>query len=719
MAEGDASQNQGQQRSGQSNEVKTGVVDQKKLDRAEKERERRRRRRRKKAELKRLERETSLQQGDLPKSQTLPKAEEVPKAGDVEVSKVLPVLQPGKVPEKAKESVSRRPVRPRTPRKKPDLEAVKKEQLPGVAKEPPVVRKSEERVPLSQKIVGGGEQKMHPLVHKTHSFAGPLIVPGSVPEPQKDEKPVPLREENMEPRIEPVQDVALPGEAELQPEVKPEPVPEPQPVQEPEPEVRVPNEPRTEPKSQSETKQEPQAEFKAEPEVSPVREEQIQPVPEPVPGPEPQSPDQPEPQVQHVADYRSGRQSDDHPSVQSEDLVIHNGQEVVRPRVEMREIHTEDVPAELPPVISSPQMEDIDKRDADTVAAEEVEPVKKPSKPVEKEKKVREQHEAEKESVPESEGLGQRKSFGQVAGAFSAGALKSIGQAFHGFRLKFDFKKLIVFVVLMVVGGGLYAGYLFKLHEKAYEYVAGFFKAPPPVEVNIDEQLLKEWGISTALVFGDNRGSTGDLLASQLFNSYYFGFLNEPKLEGETGITPAYFYGMDQDIVVQTNTFIGYVKNLRELVSSYDVDVYKMLDQTTNRDDALKKHLAKLKEIMDKSNKIIAELKIEIDDLKVSYDSLSPDKTRFESDFFIALQGLAGEKSDFLLKSFIDVSQKQTAIKGRFAALQKLAEYYDSSIQKLAIRITSIEKNYQALVQGIRVVDIPGANLDIIIKETP
>ncbi len=653
MAEGDGAQNQGQQgQSGSfdpSKEVKSEVVDQAKLDRAAKERERRRRRRRKKAELKRLERETLQQSGALPKLET---------------------TKPAEIGKKDAGSL----------KKKPEVKPESPDSGPKPSVEHHIAKRSEEHAPRSKVIVPQAKQKEdeqqkpiqkpiekpdqkseeslnepHPMSHKTHSFAGPLIEPvGQQPEP-KPELPTQEFGAVPEPHAE--------KQIESKPAVQPEPVVQPQPEVQPQP---VP-----------ETESEPQdVNLEDLPPIFPVHDEES-------------------------------------------DIVINDQHKEVRPPVNMEEVHADkENENELPPIFPYPQPSEEKKVLDAEPEAEEIKPVKKVRKVEEKEHSV-EKQESSKETMSESEGLNVKKSFLQAAGGFSAGVLQSVGKAFHQFRLKFDVKKLGVFLVLMVIGGGLYAGYLFKVHETVYNSVAGLFKAPPPVEVQLDEQLLREWGITTALLFGDNRGSTKDLFASQLFNAYYFGYLSEPRVEGETGITPAYYYGKGEDLVAATNRFIAYVKNLRELVSVYDVDVYQMLDQTTEREKAMNAHVAKLKEVQEKSTAMLKEINTEIDDLKISLESLNPEKTRSETDFFVALQGLAGEKSDFLLKSFIDISQKQTALKAHLAALQKLSGYYDSSLQKLAIRITAIEKNYQVLVQGIRVVDIPGANLDIIIKETP
>ncbi len=645
MAEGDSSHNQGQQPpKDEAKEVTNQALDQKKAERAAKERERRRRRRRKKAQLKQLQKDV------LPKTtEARPPVEKLPE-------------KPGEKP--SRESIPSRmpPERPAVRRSEEHTPRSKKTEPQGhplksvPPQEPPAVQ-PEEAVLKPEEVPG---EPAHPLEHKTHTFAGPLLGGGEGGVPQKSSGPV-----------------------------KPEPQPEPEPL-------------AVEPKPESVSQP---VVLESEPESVP---EPIVPEPEPEPAPVVM---EPEPRPQPLASLE-----------EDEEITIKTGKETQHPKVNMEPVHDEDEDeiSEVPSIFPYPQQPEPPEEVEKPEPVELEESPKKERERDEEVKKVRENRESSKETVSESEGLNQRRSMLQGAGAFSAGVIKRIGEAFHNFRLKHNIVRWVgSFVVFVIIGGGLYAGYLFNIHGKAYDFVAGFFKAPPPVEVNLDEKLLREWGITSAYLFGDNRGSNRDLLASQLFNAYFFGRLAEPKLQGETGITAAYFYGTGADIEAATNRFIAYVKNLRELVSVYDVDVYAMLDETTDRDKALSDYQAKLNEIMEKSEKMVEEISIEVDDLKVSFQSLDPEKTRFEEDFFVALQGLAGEKADFLLKSFIDVSQKQSALKAHVAALEKLLEYYQSSMERLSIRITSIEKNREALVQGIRVVDIPGANLDIIIRENP
>lgn len=130
----------------------------------------------------------------------------------------------------------------------------------------------------------------------------------------------------------------------------------------------------------------------------------------------------------------------------------------------------------------------------------------------------------------------------------------------------------------------------------------------------------------------------------------------------------------------------------------------------------LDQYVADLKAAEEDSQFVLKAIEVNIDDLTVSFNSLSGDMDQLEQDFFDALNDLEPAKSDTLLKSFVDVSQKQTALRARVAALQKLRDFYTGAIDRLQKRIEAVEENREALIQGIRVVDIPEGRLDIIIR---
>lgn len=320
-------------------------------------------------------------------------------------------------------------------------------------------------------------------------------------------------------------------------------------------------------------------------------------------------------------------------------------------------------------------------------------------------------HPPEKASVEVLEEKSAGKPFTDVLKAF-----KPVF-GFIGEHVKLSHIFLVVGAIILAAL--LYAGYAFNIYQSAYKYAVDFFtpKTPPVVEVHVDENFLSQSGIITALLMADNTGARFDHLNATMWDSFFFGELAEPKAEGEVGLTPVYYYGTSQDVVDKSNLFILYVEDLQNLENLYRVDVYAMLDSVTDREKKLSEYSEQLKATSKKSEENMAALQTEIDNLKISYNSLNPDRANFEKDFFAALDRLGGEKADFLLKSYVDVSQKQVALKAHLAGLQKLLTYYVNAIKLFKLRIEAIDKNHAALIQGIRVIDVPGSNIDFIIKQ--
>jgi len=232
-----------------------------------------------------------------------------------------------------------------------------------------------------------------------------------------------------------------------------------------------------------------------------------------------------------------------------------------------------------------------------------------------------------------------------------------------------------------------------------------------------DEKLLNESGLGAGMIFGGNSGSVNDVLAVSVKVADIFGTLSEARIFGETGISSAVYYGELFDERDNLNQFASYVLQLRDLQNLYSIDVYSLLNRNVEREKTLLGYLADLRKALVDGNRIYSSILLNIDDLMISYNSVSDDKAAFEIDFFAALADLEPEKSDLLLKSFVDIAQKQIALKARISALQRLSSYYGNALKKLDVRIDAVANNQEVLIQGIRVVDVPGAgDLDIIIR---
>ena len=402
----------------------------------------------------------------------------------------------------------------------------------------------------------------------------------------------------------------------------------------------------------------------------------------------------------------------------------------------MREDHAGSSPDLTLPYDGGPMVErDVAPAEGGNSLTENVEPE---SKEATKDTEENQEKKEKKEETNVAEALNEKKApavdFAMKLAKASSEVLKKIVPAIGGFLgnagkfLKGIFGALNIRVIggvaaiLVVVGLG-YWGFTQKWHEQAWSAVSGtvgsFFKPKPEepkVEVKPNVNDERAFGITTALLFAQNKGVYTDRVTSDIAIALYYGGLQEPRVQGETGISAATFYGELKDQADFVNVYVEYVNNLDHMQSLYKTDVYKLLDQSTKRDEVLLKHLDELVAMKDKGLRIQEQIGINLDDLKVSYESLNGEKNKGETDFFAALSDLQGQKSDTLLKQFIEVSQKQVALKARIAALTKLQAYYATALARLDKRLEAIDKNRDALIQGIRVVDVPGSDLDLIIK---
>ncbi|MEZ4087818.1 MAG: hypothetical protein R3B71_05855 [Candidatus Gracilibacteria bacterium] len=550
------------------------------------------------------------------------------------------------------------------------------------------------------------ESKPEPELTVEHAgFTGPDIEVESVdlpePEPEVEAEPEPEVEAEPELEVEPEPE----QEVELEPEpgVEPEPEPEVEPESELEPEV----EPEPELEVEPESELEPEVELEPEPEIEPEPE----PEPEVEPEPEPEPEVEPEPfgyppesQFESEEPHEPEQEEDLTPISQpgfenpydqhQEDSQGFDDQETFgKPTVSEAEIiPMGDEKIEVLPENGGPEVQ----QDHEIAESQE-------ETPEEVQKKI---DEKKAELGLEEGGLEEKKGIGESLRSVFAEVSPILGRVFN-LRL---FAGIAVIGIIVAGGWWSYSSNFFGLFDGDGGSNGG------PTETS-DQALMREYGLITGELFGMNDGSVYDRLSPSIRAADFFGTLSEPAISGETGISAASFYGELMDEREIDNQFIEYVRSLERLQNLYSIDVYGLLSQTTERESALTNYIQQLRDAYEDGTRTLAAIRLNIDDLTISFSSISGQKDTFEVDFFDALDNLEAERSDALLKSFVDVSQKQVALRARVAALERLVSFYEIALQKLDERRNAVESNVQALVQGVRVVEVPGAEeLDLIIQ---
>jgi len=276
-------------------------------------------------------------------------------------------------------------------------------------------------------------------------------------------------------------------------------------------------------------------------------------------------------------------------------------------------------------------------------------------------------------------------------------------------------KRIVVLVVLVT---GIFVAYFVGASLNLPGRIAGLFgggEKTPVMEYKgpATQQELNEWGVNTVKQFALSMGAISDKFPDSVKNAVYFGKLRDISSKENTGVTTVNYFGKLQDNPVQRNRFAVYIENLRELRNLIDLDVYEFLDKTTERERMLGEYQDKMLSVLADARVFVQELDLSVSQLKTISEQFNAEKSRFEADFFDAMEDLWADKAQVNLDKYIKSSQEYVDYRAKLNALNKIKSYYTVGIPKIEARIKSVQLNKSALIQGIRVQLVPGANIDL------
>lgn len=228
-------------------------------------------------------------------------------------------------------------------------------------------------------------------------------------------------------------------------------------------------------------------------------------------------------------------------------------------------------------------------------------------------------------------------------------------------------------------------------------------------------------GLQTAFVVGEHGGFLKNVssafLPSSLQNAYLYGTLHLPSeiLSGTEDIfSLAYYYGYRGP---PSDRYAQYIFVLGAIQNSLNTDVFALLDQTGNRTKALENHIHELDQLLLIAQQMSDFTIREMATFKNQFNSLKDLKRQAEKDFFVSVDTFAGLGPRDFLEAFIQYGQQMVDMKARNLALNKVQTLYKTALKKLDARIRDLKTNREALVKGLRVVDIQNSDLRIILQE--
>ncbi|PIZ76707.1 hypothetical protein COY05_00435 [Candidatus Peregrinibacteria bacterium CG_4_10_14_0_2_um_filter_38_24] len=196
-----------------------------------------------------------------------------------------------------------------------------------------------------------------------------------------------------------------------------------------------------------------------------------------------------------------------------------------------------------------------------------------------------------------------------------------------------------------------------------------------------------------------------------LGNEYDYLILGSNKILG------AFFaLKLGGEFVSPEHRFAYYMRYLNEMQNLYATDIYKFLDQSYDRRASLTSFLTKMKSEIDNAKQIQNEVAKAAANINVASLSAGEQRDLFEKEFFADTKDLRGQDSFNNLEKFVGFSQSAIRLRAYYKAYNYISDMYINSIKKLEPRYKDISANFDALVRGIHVFDIPDSDINAIIR---
>jgi len=201
-----------------------------------------------------------------------------------------------------------------------------------------------------------------------------------------------------------------------------------------------------------------------------------------------------------------------------------------------------------------------------------------------------------------------------------------------------------------------------------------------------------------------------------IISSYIFGFEYAEPIGGEGllgGVEAVLDFGEGESEF--ESRFVYYVDFLRKMDSIYATDIYALIDMSVDRRAALQDHIDEMKAIIAEGDAVYFEIKSRLESFDAEFEVLAIERDDLEVQFFTATNDLMPRDSHEYLLSFIEVSEEAAEIKAYYNAYRMVVDLYIIYLDLLEPRYQDILVNTEALVQGIRVFDVPVSDIEAIL----
>lgn len=159
-----------------------------------------------------------------------------------------------------------------------------------------------------------------------------------------------------------------------------------------------------------------------------------------------------------------------------------------------------------------------------------------------------------------------------------------------------------------------------------------------------------------------------------------------------------------------------YINAFKRFQNAYGTDVMALMNASKDRRARLKSHILLMRSLHQEGIRIVDEINLRLIDLQRQYEAQSLRQRTADTNFFEQFTALNGQTAQDNLEIFTDASEKVATLRAQFKALERARLLFDSGLPRLAARVQDLELNEDALVNGIKVYDVAGSDLNLIVQ---
>lgn len=224
-------------------------------------------------------------------------------------------------------------------------------------------------------------------------------------------------------------------------------------------------------------------------------------------------------------------------------------------------------------------------------------------------------------------------------------------------------------------------------------------QAPKIPPLDVSESIQKSIGVTTVISSGQHltpylQKNARGIQKSVLVTHYL----------GEEKVDPLSMLSRDTQLLSQ-------IKN------ALSVDVFDYLNQTASRADALESYLNLLQKLSKKAKERGEDLDHKINFITGNLAAQETQITFSEQQFFEQLKILNAPNAEKELGKFIGLESNSSELRARLGAYRTLRGYYTFFEPRLENLIRAIQLNRDALIAGVKVVEIQNMTLPLIIRQ--